>query len=190
MRLYEGRPLNFEDSKKDEARRILHRRDPATGKIRGPSEAQEELIFARERGVSVLAGAGSGKSTSLVSRLLFMRHQLDIRYSQISVFTFTRKSRADFIKKLIEESSNWPRPIGEKLAQRLVRTFHSKALAMARGAMDPNTRIFEFLGAPVKARSGKASPTLADIEAELDGDPVLAELSENESEANQLLNLF
>ncbi|MFM0179037.1 UvrD-helicase domain-containing protein [Paraburkholderia aspalathi] len=190
LRLYEGRPLEFEDSKKDAARRFLHRRDPTTGKVRGPSEAQEQLIFARERGVSVLAGAGSGKSTSLVSRLLFMRHQLDIRYSQISVFTFTRKSRADFIKKLIEESSHWPRPIGEKLAQRLVRTFHSKALAMARGAMDPNTRIFEFLGAPVKASSANSSLTLADIEAELDGDPVLAELSENESEANQLLNLF
>ena len=190
LRLYEGRPLEFEDSRKDAARQFLHRQDPTSGKVRGPSDAQEQLIFARERGVSVLAGAGSGKSTSLVSRLLFMRHQLDIRYSQISVFTFTRKSRADFIKKLVSESSHWPRPVGEQLAQRLVRTFHSKALAMARGAMDPNTRIFEFLGAPVKAGSTKSSLTLADIEAELDGDPALAELSENESEANQMLNLF
>ncbi|MGF6770623.1 hypothetical protein P3T18_003102 [Paraburkholderia sp. GAS199] len=189
LALYEGRELDFDSAKVASALELMRRTDPKSGETTGPSEAQEQLIFAKERGVSVLAGAGSGKSTSLVSRLLFMRHQLDIPYPQISVFTFTRKSREDFIEKLVTESSHWPNPVAPDLAEKIVRTFHSKALAMARGAMDPNTRIFEFLGAPLPTRKGStASDEVADLKSTVEPRP--DELSEAEMEANRLPDVF
>jgi superfamily I DNA/RNA helicase len=97
-----------------------------------PSTAQWKMIFSETPSTSVIAGAGAGKSTSLVLRILLLTHYLGFELSSMTVVTFTRESRQDFIRKLIEIMSLWGQPLDPKEAQAVVRTFHSRILPMVR----------------------------------------------------------
>ena len=97
-----------------------------------PSAAQWKMIFSDTPSTSVIAGAGAGKSTSLVLRILLLTHYLGFELSSMTVVTFTRESRKDFIGKLMEILSLWGQPLGLKEAQAVVRTFHSRILPMVR----------------------------------------------------------
>ncbi|WP_369302225.1 UvrD-helicase domain-containing protein [Pseudomonas sp. N2-5-1-1] len=97
-----------------------------------PSSAQWKMIFSDTPSTSVIAGAGAGKSTSLVLRILLLTHYLGFELSSMTVVTFTRESRKDFINKLMEILNLWGQPLGSKEAQAVVRTFHSRILPMVR----------------------------------------------------------
>ncbi|WP_339532163.1 UvrD-helicase domain-containing protein [Pseudomonas mucidolens] len=97
-----------------------------------PSAAQWKMIFSDTPSTSVIAGAGAGKSTSLVLRILLLTHYLGVELSSMTVVTFTRESRKDFINKLMEILNLWGQPLGLKEAQAVVRTFHSRILPMVR----------------------------------------------------------
>lgn len=97
-----------------------------------PSTAQWKMIFSDTPSTSVIAGAGAGKSTSLVLRILLLSHYLGFELSSMTVVTFTRESRKDFIHKLMEILRLWGQPIDIKEAQAVVRTFHSRILPMVR----------------------------------------------------------
>lgn len=171
-KLYEGKSFNVADADKAAADQFLLR----DGRP-GPTPSQREVLFSDATATTVLAGAGSGKSTTLVQRVLFMRTVLKIDFSTMAVFTFTRKSRQDFIRKLLEEAPIWGLALSEKQAQQLVRTFHSKALSLAKGILGKGERIFEFLG-----EGRPEAPT----EAARDQDEAQAEeLSEEERLANE-----
>lgn len=97
-----------------------------------PSAAQWKMIFSDTPSTSVIAGAGAGKSTTLVLRILLLSHYLGFELSSMTVVTFTRESRKDFINKLIELFTLWGRVISGVEARELVRTFHSRILPMVR----------------------------------------------------------
>ncbi|WP_028620212.1 UvrD-helicase domain-containing protein [Pseudomonas sp. Ant30-3] len=97
-----------------------------------PSAAQWKMIFSDTPSTSVIAGAGAGKSTTLVLRILLLSHYLGFELSSMTVVTFTRESRKDFINKLIELFALWGRVISAVEARELVRTFHSRILPMVR----------------------------------------------------------
>ncbi len=97
-----------------------------------PSAAQWKMIFSDTPSTSVVAGAGAGKSTTLVLRILLLTHYLGFELDSMTVVTFTRESRRDFIRKLIELFALWGRPLEQKQARDLVRTFHSLILPMVR----------------------------------------------------------
>nr|WP_302475186.1 UvrD-helicase domain-containing protein [Pseudomonas koreensis] len=97
-----------------------------------PSVAQWKMIFSDTPSTSVIAGAGAGKSTTLVLRILLLVHYLGFELDSMTVVTFTRESRKDFINKLIELFGLWGRALGQKQARELVRTFHSRILPMVR----------------------------------------------------------
>lgn len=97
-----------------------------------PSAAQWKMIFSDTPSTSVIAGAGAGKSTTLVLRILLLSHYLGFELSSMTVVTFTRESRKDFINKLIELFAVWGRALSFKEARDLVRTFHSRILPMVR----------------------------------------------------------
>jgi hypothetical protein len=120
-------PLNAELKKrmKADVARLL----PAHAQ---PSAAQWKMIFSDTPSTSVIAGAGAGKSTTLVLRILLLTHYLGFELSSMTVVTFTRESRKDFINKLIELFALWGRAISFKEARDLVRTFHSRILPMVR----------------------------------------------------------
>ncbi|MCF4996783.1 AAA family ATPase [Pseudomonas syringae] len=97
-----------------------------------PSVAQWKMIFSDTPSTSVIAGAGAGKSTTLVLRILLLTHYLGFELDSMTVVTFTRESRKDFILKLIEVFALWQRAVSQKQARELVRTFHSRILPMVR----------------------------------------------------------
>ncbi|CRM60564.1 DNA helicase II [Pseudomonas sp. 24 E 13] len=113
-----------------------------------PSAAQWKMIFSDTPSTSVIAGAGAGKSTSLVLRILLLTHYLGFELSSMTVVTFTRESRKDFIHKLMQILSLWGQPLGQKEAQAVVRTFHSRILPMVRCLPGfERLQAFENLGA-------------------------------------------
>lgn len=120
-------PLNAELKKrmKADVARLL----PAHAQ---PSVAQWKMIFSDTPSTSVIAGAGAGKSTTLVLRILLLTHYLGFELDSMTVVTFTRESRKDFINKLIEMFALWGRALSQKDARDLVRTFHSRILPMVR----------------------------------------------------------
>ncbi|MFL7024274.1 UvrD-helicase domain-containing protein [Enterovibrio norvegicus] len=96
------------------------------------SKQQESLIFCENRSIRVVAGAGSGKSTTLILRAIFLHKYLSIPFDQITVCTFTRESGKDFRAKLIERCEQFCVAISEEKARSVVRTFHSLAYEMNR----------------------------------------------------------
>ena len=80
----------------------------------------------------MVAGAGAGKSTSLVLRILLLRHYLGFELDAMTVVTFTRESRRDFIKRLVQVFGLWHVEMSPATARELVRTFHSRILPLVR----------------------------------------------------------
>lgn len=113
-----------------------------------PSAAQWKLILATTPTACVVAGAGSGKSTSLVLRVVVLLHYLKFDPAELTVVTFTRESRHDFIDKLLRTLALWQHPFTSRQARELVRTFHSRLLPMVRSVPGlADVRAFETLGA-------------------------------------------
>ncbi|AMB84852.1 DNA helicase UvrD [Pseudomonas agarici] len=112
-----------------------------------PSAAQWKMIFSDTPSTSVIAGAGAGKSTSLVLRILLLTHYLGFELDSLTVVTFTRESRKDFIAKLIEVFALWGHSLSLRDARNVVRTFHSQILPMVRSLPDfAQLQAFENLG--------------------------------------------
>ncbi len=97
-----------------------------------PTTAQWKMIFSDTPSTYVIAGAGAGKSTSLVLRVLLLNHYLGFELDSMTVVTFTRESRKDFISKLIEIMALWGRNLSLREARDVVRTFHSRILPLVR----------------------------------------------------------
>lgn len=120
----------------------------------GLSTEQEGLVFAEAGAQAVAAGAGSGKSSTLVKRLLFMRHRLNVPLDDLTVFTFTRNSRQDFMEKLLEAAAALQVSLTPKQVEARVKTFHAKLLQLAAPVLPEGTQIFEFLGKAPKPTPG------------------------------------
>ncbi|WP_313455269.1 UvrD-helicase domain-containing protein [Pseudomonas sp.] len=140
-----------------------------------PSAAQWKLIFSDTPSTCVVAGAGAGKSTSLVLRILLLRHYLGYELDAMTVVTFTRESRKDFIKRLLQVFALWQINLQPVKARELVRTFHSRILPLVRSLPGfGQLRAFETLGNDMPAGS----------EAQADSNPF--ELRLNEAQRQQL----
>lgn len=117
-----------------------------------PSAAQWKLIFSDTPSTCVVAGAGAGKSTSLVLRILLLRHYLGFELDAMTVVTFTRESRKDFIKRLVQVFALWQLDLQPAQARELVRTFHSRILPWVRSLPGfGQLRAFETLGQELPA---------------------------------------
>lgn len=97
-----------------------------------PSADQWKMILSKTPTTSVVAGAGSGKSTTMVLRLLVLRHYLGVDFSNLTVVTFTVESKKDFAKKVREVFKLWGYDISHDDSLKIVRTFHSRILSFAR----------------------------------------------------------
>lgn len=111
-----------------------------------PSEDQWKMILSTTPTTSVVAGAGSGKSTTMVLRLIVLYHYLKIDLSGLTVVTFTKESKLDFAKKVREVFDLWGYEVSEKKSLEIVRTFHSRILSFAK-SIDGlgDVKAFEFL---------------------------------------------
>lgn len=112
-----------------------------------PSAAQWKMIFSSTPTTCVVAGAGAGKSTSLVLRLLVVHHYLGFELDSLSVVTFTRESRRDFIKKVCQVFDIWSVAYEFSAVRDVVRTYHSLILPMIHALpAQASTQAFENVG--------------------------------------------
>lgn len=133
----------------------------AAGIVRLPTDEQWEMILSEHPAKCISAGAGSGKSTTLVLRVVFMLEHLRVRDEEITVISFTRASCQDLRQSLRKVLGFWRgSEISEEWADRRVRTFHSVLCGLAKTSL-PGRKFFTFLGE-------ETDPTLEAGEADLD----------------------
>jgi hypothetical protein len=111
----------------------------------------------------------------------------------MAVFTFTRKSRSDFIEKLVKEAERWGVPLSEKKAKQIVRTFHSKALRVARGGLlKEGEDIFDFLGTENASKKASESNNefLDALEEEANDIEGFIKLQESADQAEVLKDVY
>jgi superfamily I DNA/RNA helicase len=111
----------------------------AAGVISPPSEEQWAMILARQPVTRIFAGAGSGKSTTLVLRVVFMLCHMGISPERLTVISFTNASCAQLREQLVRVLGFWQYPFDATQARQCVRTFHSAMAMLAK----------ELLGDPV-----------------------------------------
>ena len=114
------------------------------GVVSAPSEEQWAMILSNQPLTRIFAGAGSGKSTTLVLRVVFMLCHLGIEPQRLTVISFTNASCAQLREQLSKVLGFFQYPFDTALARQCVRTFHSAMGVVAREALG-NPRWFEQL---------------------------------------------
>lgn len=107
----------------------------SAGLIGAPSDEQWAMILARSAVTRVFAGAGSGKSTTLLLRLVFMLCHVGVAPQQLTVISFTNASCADLRRQLLKLLEFWRFPFDEAQARQCVRTFHAAMGTLARDTL-------------------------------------------------------
>ena len=102
------------------------------GVICAPSDEQWRMILCDSPLTRIFAGAGSGKSTTLVLRVVFMLCHLQVPVERLTVISFTNASCAQLREQLIRVLAFWGGPFDEAQARQCVRTFHSAMAQLAR----------------------------------------------------------
>lgn len=129
----------------EQAMRDAVTRAVAAGVVGAPSDEQWAMILGRAPLTRIFAGAGSGKSTTLVLRVVFMLCHLNIEPERLTVISFTNASCVELRERLLKVLAFWQSPVDERALQQCVRTFHSAMGVLARQALgDPGW--FEQLG--------------------------------------------
>ncbi|MFP1908177.1 UvrD-helicase domain-containing protein [Lonsdalea quercina] len=109
------------------------------GIVSAPTLSQWDMILSEHPATCVVAGAGSGKSTTLVLRVVFMHCYLDIPLNEITVISFTRASCKELREKIYRVLKYWCENITEEQVYGLVKTFHSALSAFGRDLLGGKT---------------------------------------------------
>ncbi|MCU1716190.1 DEAD/DEAH box helicase [Pseudomonas sp. 5P_3.1_Bac2] len=105
------------------------------GSLQAPSPEQWAMILSSHPLTRIFAGAGSGKSTTLVLRVLFMLTQLGIKPEQMTVISFTNTSCAELREQLLKTAKSLGYPLEQSQARIMVRTFHSAMAVQAKALL-------------------------------------------------------
>lgn len=141
--IYAARALPVQQGQIDAMReRVLQA--VSAGVISPPSDEQWAMILCRQPLARIFAGAGSGKSTTLVLRLVFMLCHLGIDADKVTVISFTNASCTQLREQLVRVLAFWNYPFDMARARQCVRTFHSAMGVQAREVLG-KLRWFEQL---------------------------------------------
>ena len=123
------------DEQQIQAMRLRVGRAVEAGVICAPSDEQWAMILEDSPVTRIFAGAGSGKSTTLVLRVVFMLCHLGIAPERLTVISFTNASCTQLREQLIRVLGFWNFDFDPASARQCVRTFHSAMAAMARDVL-------------------------------------------------------
>ena len=123
------------DEQQIQAMRLRVGRAVEAGVICAPSDEQWAMILGDSPVTRIFAGAGSGKSTTLVLRVVFMLCHLGIAPERLTVISFTNASCTQLREQLIRVLGFWNFDFDPASARQCVRTFHSAMAAMARDVL-------------------------------------------------------
>ncbi|VVE20095.1 UvrD-helicase domain-containing protein [Pandoraea terrigena] len=146
-------------------------------KVPAPTEQQWSMIFAKHPATCVIAGAGSGKSTTLVLRVVFMLKHLRRQRDEITVVSFTRASCDELRETLMEVLPHWGIELDYSEAKRLVRTFHSMLFRVAKSAF-PGVGFFENIR--ITKLENKGNIDRPDDEEDIDNPMSAAKLNDDQ----------
>ena len=135
-------------------------RAAAAGLLSAPSDEQWAMILSHHPLTRIFAGAGSGKSTTLVLRVAFMFCHLGIKPEQLTVISFTNASCTELREQLLKVLGFFNYPFDVTQARQCVRTFHSAMGGVAKSLLD-NPRWFEQLDDPQAASRELDNPLSA-----------------------------
>jgi len=74
---------------------------PTTTDLSGLNEIQREAVISEEKRLLVLAGAGSGKTKTLLQKLIYLIEDKGVSPSSILAITFTKNATNEMIDRLI-----------------------------------------------------------------------------------------
>ena len=129
---------------------------------------QQEAILHDEDSVLVVAGAGTGKTDTLVAKVAYLVEREGVAPSDVVVLTFLRKVRAELRERLGEAL----RAASEDM---LVKTFHAHArsvLMNKRGHGDPPIDVTPLMSETSKAKLSEFVQESLDRILERGGEPV------------------
>lgn len=133
--IYAAAQLKVEDSQV-QAMRDRVEQAVAAGIISAPSEEQWAMILSRGPVTRIFAGAGSGKSTTLLLRVVFMLCHMGVEPGRLTVISFTNASCAQLREQLMRVLGFWQVPFDAQQARQCVRTFHSAMAQQAREMLE------------------------------------------------------
>jgi uncharacterized protein (TIGR00375 family) len=113
----------------------------------GLNPQQWEAVSAREPVVAVVAGPGTGKTRTLVSRITYLTQQCGVPPAQIMAVTFTNRAANEMRTRLAKQLGEVPPFDAERRVKELtIGTFHSICLRMLseQNGKKPVTIIDEF----------------------------------------------
>ncbi|HCR1965381.1 UvrD-helicase domain-containing protein [Enterobacter ludwigii] len=111
----------------------------SAGIVSAPTASQWKMILSDHPSTCVVAGAGSGKSTTLVLRVVFMHCYLNIPLNEITVISFTRDSCKELRAKIYHVLKFWRDDLTKERVFGLVRTFHSALSAFSHDLLAGKT---------------------------------------------------
>lgn len=94
------------------------------------NEYQREAVLDESNSCIVNANVGSGKTTVLISKILYLHYEKDISYKDMIVLTFTNKAANEIKERLLYSDKN----INEKELEGF-GTFHSVALSLLKNIL-------------------------------------------------------
>ncbi|WP_313322788.1 DEAD/DEAH box helicase [Stutzerimonas nitrititolerans] len=132
------------DNPQIQAMRLRVGKAVEAGVVCAPSDEQWAMILSDSPVTRIFAGAGSGKSTTLVLRVVFMLCHMEIPPERLTVISFTNVSCMQLREQLLQVLGFWNFAFDPAQARRCVRTFHSAMGVLAKDVLgDP--RWFEQL---------------------------------------------
>lgn len=93
------------------------------------NEAQEQAVTAVERAIAVVAGPGTGKTKTLVSRLAYLLENRRVKPSEITAVTFTNQAAGELRERLKARLGK-----GRSIRRLQVGTFHAICMELLREA--------------------------------------------------------
>nr|WP_288255951.1 DEAD/DEAH box helicase [uncultured Pseudomonas sp.] len=141
--IYPGTRLKVEDAQVQAMRERVAQAVNAR-LIGAPSDEQWAMILCRAPLARIFAGAGSGKSSTLVLRVVFLLCHLEVDPKRLTVISFTNASCSELRERLQRLLDFWHYPHN---AHQCVRTFHAAMATLAKEHLG-NPRWFEQLDEP------------------------------------------
>lgn len=105
--------------------------------LEGLDQYQKQIVTTKENSL-IIAGAGSGKTRTLIKKIIYLIEILNKSPENILAITFTRAGKEEMQERLISE-------IGEKAKLVEIRTIHSLSLSIIKANIDKLDSNFQKL---------------------------------------------
>src|SRR5690606_8623734 len=145
------------DNPQIQAMRLRVGKAVEAGVICAPSDEQWAMILSDSPVTRIFAGAGSGKSTTLVLRVVFMPCHMEIPPERLTVISFTNASCMQLREQLLQVRGVGTFGFDRAPARRCVRTGRSARGGRGQAALG-GPRWFEELGERGASATEPGSP--------------------------------